>query len=213
MRVHALRLRVIVSAFLVSCGNTVSVSHGGAGGGGAAAAGTTGHGSESSASFEPTEKTSSYASTSAGMIDPQLCDKICAAVGDVCYGDCQATCKSYLLPPCASQGAMLVACLTENYNQTTCQPNPYACSSELLLMCRSTVPPKCELPTCGSSQSTCACSDACDGGTEKAVCDFAGDAAACTCFLNDLEVASCEESGDITNACDLKAGCCGAYFD
>ena len=140
------------------------------------------------------------------------CDAFCASVGD-CYADCQSTCTSFQDPPCAAQGAALVACMTAHYDDVACLLDQEACSDALgaVFSCRSGPPLDCGPSTCGGGDSACSCTAQCAGGERKLVCNFAGGASDCACYTNGIPWQLCGGNADTnpSQSCDFDTnGCC-----
>ena len=159
MRITEL-LPLCASLLLCSCGNSVvtggTASTGAGGTGATGSPGSTGHAATGSNNTSASDGTSgstvavtgtgvATATSSTGMIDPMLCDKFCAAVGSNCFSNCHATCESYLVAPCTSQGSDLVMCMISNFDQSTCTAN---CDSGPLTMCRHNAPVTCMGSAC-----------------------------------------------------------------
>lgn len=200
LRVSSIAVGVVATS---GCERDVIRDTAGAGSGGSSGSNGSASGKSSSSTVKP-EPTSSAASGP----DPNVCDKFCSVAGG-CFANCQATCASYLADPCALEGNEYVQCLTANLNPQTCQA--YECDPNPLLECRSTVPQECGGAGCVGSSTVCSCTRECDGGEQRAICNFQDGNATCTCYLNTLSVATCqaplEEGG-----CDLEKGCCSFYF-
>jgi len=213
------RLSSVCCVLLVSCGNTV-VSTGGAGTGGASqhtTASGTGTGMiVTSVGTSPSMASGTVMPTSGtgpNPMDPQLCDKFCAAVGS-CFGSCQTVCNSYLIAPCQSQGANLVSCLTGNFDATTCQAKAQVCDdlTQLFIECRKGTPQSCGGATGPANSTYCSETSECTGGQERATCDIQNGMAACTCYLNAMPIAECNYMDMGPDTCNLSGGCCAEFF-
>jgi hypothetical protein len=171
---------------------------GGDGAGGAPSSGTVSQGGTGSAS--------------SGIPPHVVCEDFCHAVGD-CYANCMNACLTFQAPPCGAEGLALVECMVSAFDSSTCVVAGCDDAVSSLSLCRAGASTECGTVGCGESPGFCACTADCDGGQEKAICTIQSEMAVCTCYLNSLELGTCQ--GPATpgsGSCNVRSGCCGSLF-
>ncbi len=141
-----------------------------------------------------------------------LCQSFCASTAS-CFLDCQAVCDGLQTGPCAAQGALLMDCLKDNFDSTTCQDQ--GCGSQIieLLNCRENTPPTCADQACVATEHGCVCSRQCADGEEKAICQTSGVDASCTCYFNSMPFSGVAgSSAPGVESCDVMTGSCSSHF-
>ncbi len=212
MRFFTLCSFALVAVAASACGGKVIFGEGSGGSGGTTS--TTGGvttGKTSSTVVSGTSTGNVVASSSTG-IDPGICAKFCAVVGNCTSSPCDQTCQQILATPgCQSEAIALLTCITQSFDPMTCSPFPGACQMEAQVFqsCSQPPPQQCQNQSCNGNGQACACQGQCFGSPVSTKCTLLP-SPMCQCFANGQFVGQCTQPSG--NACDLSMGCCSQFF-
>ncbi len=206
-----LGLAGVLSLLLFACGGKVVVDAGGSGEGGTGGTGSTSSASSSSSSG------SGAGGQSAEAICQAACDKLesipmCSQSG-TCTQDCLDAFN--MAGDCQSLFLDAVACIIDNAGVGgVCTGQPCESLGQAYSDCVQGSTGNCTSGMCsGGPDGSCECSGSCnDGSNVKVVCFAQPNGATCLCNKNGQDIGKCEALPGSDFACDIKGGCCAAFF-
>ncbi|WP_437499429.1 hypothetical protein [Sorangium sp. So ce1099] len=227
MGMTRLRTRIAALGALAwgsACGGNVVVDGmpDGSGGAGATSASAASVGVTSTSTSASSATSSAVTSSATGVgggdawsLCVSYCELLEESCGPVAPDGCISECDWLLAqaPGCNDLLVPFFECAMPDAGR--CDTSPFRCQQHLDRHTKCTSGSDCEPFACsgGGGGRTCDCKGSCPGARFAAECRPSGPGPSevvCSCFIDGIEVTSCDGVG---SACDLAESCCGPIFE